>query len=248
MVSIPEFLMLCSLGAVLVTIHWILSVSFFIALFTTPLKHYLVLMLRSMSGLTYRSGNPLGSWENACVPDVQNRFSSMPDGVYRIKSKGVAIDRQRGVGVVRRGVFHTLYHVTRGGLVYWRGQAVQPHSGSVTEDVISYGGPWNLPKPELVNEIDVLACLPDGTVEYHKYEPSTITIDGTPTMFVTKDFGFGSSGSPFYLEGEPVGLYGYGFQYNGKYHSIVTTYEQDPNQVHLPGIDLTSTAQRTFID
>ncbi|XP_021703881.1 uncharacterized protein LOC110677205 [Aedes aegypti] len=67
-------------------------------------------------------------------------------------------------------------------------------------------------------------------------------------MFVTKDFGFGSSGSPFYLEGEPVGLYGYGFQYNGKYHSIVTTYEQDPSQVHLPGIDLTSTVQRTFID
>ncbi|QIS62329.1 polyprotein [Falli virus] len=247
-VSLPEFLLLGSLGAILLTVHWIIGIAYFILLFTTPMKEYLVLTLRSFGGISFRSENLLGTWEDLDITNVEPSFHSLTNGVYRIKSKGMAIDKQQGVGIAKDGVFHTMWHVTHGDVLFWRGKMVKPHSGSVTEDVISYGGPWKLPKPEITPEIDIMACLPDGTVEYHRHETSTITIDGVPTMYITHDYGFGSSGSPFFLNGEPVGLYGYGFHHMGQYHSIVATYEQDEHAVLPTTPQVPATGTRTFVD
>lgn len=134
--------------------------------------------------------------------------------------------------------------MTNGEVVYWRGGAVRVHSGDVTKDVVSYGGMWNLPQPKIVREVDIMACLPNGTVEYHKYTPSIITVDGEDTMFVSVDFGHGSSGSPFFVDGVPVGLYSYGFKYRDKYRSIVASHKQDPNQISNSFPDISEVSTR----
>ncbi|AQU42772.1 polyprotein [Menghai flavivirus] len=231
-ISLPESLTLLSLGVILFSIHWIVGISYFVGVLMTPLKDYLIHIMRAASQFTLRSDDILGTWEDVNITEVQTHFSDLADGVYRVKAKGVAIDRQRGAGVVRNGTFHTLWHVTKGDVVHWRGKAVSAHSGNVTKDVLAYGGTWNLPEPDVSQEVDIMACCPDGTVEYHKYKPGILMLDGLKTPYISKDFGHGSSGSPFFQDGVPVGLYGYGFVFANTYRSIVTSYLQDPNQIN----------------
>ncbi len=247
-VRIPECLLLFSFGAILFAIHWILGIAYFIALFTTQMKHHMLTFFRSVGTTHQRSDDILGSWDDPQTVDVKTSFTDLSDGVYRLTMKGVAINRQRGVGIVQKGVFHTLWHVTNGEVVHWRGSAVRVHSGDVTKDIVTYGGPWNLKKPDLAREIDIMACLPDGTVEYHRYTPNTIVVDGVETMFISVDFKHGSSGSPFFIDGVPVGLYGYGFNYMDMYHSIVTSHVQDPNQITGSFTDISDSVARKFVD
>ncbi|AMS24261.1 polyprotein [Xishuangbanna aedes flavivirus] len=249
-VSLPESLMLISIGAILFAIHWIVGVAYFVGVVMTPLKDYIIHITRAATQFSIRSDDILGTWEDVEVKEVVTRFTDLTDGVYRIKSKGMAIDRQRGVGIVRKGTFHTLWHVTKGDVLFWRGKAVSAHSGNVTKDVVSYGGPWNLTEPKLSDEVEIMACCPDGTVEYHRYKPGIITLDGVKTMYISRDFGHGSSGSPIFVDGEPVGLYGYGFMFGDVYRSIVTSFHQDPDQISPPpvGVPLGSNPSRRFID
>ncbi|BCI56825.1 polyprotein [Ochlerotatus scapularis flavivirus] len=248
-VTIPEWLMLISLGAVIFCVHWLLSLAYTGLLYFTPLRFVIVHFIRQVGNASMRSADVLGTWEEVDISQIKSTFTDLNEGVYRVKARGLAFDKQLGVGVVQQAVFHTLWHITHGDVVHWRGVPVKAHSGSVIKDVITYGGPWNLKDPGFCSEVEIMACGPDGTVEHHRHETTQITLDGTKSMVVSADYGHGSSGSPFFIDGEIVGLYGYGFKLNGLYRSIVSVYEQDPNEISREEPwAIPDTSTRCFID
>ncbi|ALC04238.1 polyprotein [Mercadeo virus] len=176
---------------------------------------------------------------------VHTTFDYLPQGAYYIKSVTPFSSVICGSGFAKEGVFHTLFHVTKGNPVKWRGRYVSLSGGSVTRDTACYGGPWKL-KFEESDVYTIKACLTDGTVQFDTYERQTINIDGEEVPLIPTDYGNGSSGSPvFSRSGEAVGLYGFGFYVSGQYYSLVST-DQVLRDDEMPQI-LDSTS-RVFID
>lgn len=217
---LPELVFVFLLGFAVTSTSYFLGALYLLIATSTNLPVVIIRMLRMKLTASNRSDDLLGLG-GPVETDLQTSFQDIPNGVYRIVVRSLFGDRQRGAGFSKNGVFHTLMHVTRGEPVKWRGRVVVPHSGSALRDVVSYGGPWQLDTPTTTEDLVLMACKPDKTIEYHRYRPGVMSIDGEPVMFISDDFGKGSSGSPFFINGEPVGFYGFGFYVNGIYRSTV---------------------------
>ncbi|KXJ68152.1 hypothetical protein RP20_CCG005432 [Aedes albopictus] len=218
--QIPETIVILLIGCALTSVSLFVGALYTVMAISTNIPHNLYRICRLKLNEHCRSDDLLG-FGGAVAPTLETSFGDLPNGVYRIIVRSFMENRQRGIGVAKNGVFHTLMHVTRGEPLNWRGRLVSLHSGSALRDVVSYGGPWQLDSPTVADEVLLMACKPDKTVEYHKYKPGVVKIDDETVMFISVDFGKGSSGSPFFINGEVVGFYGYGFYIDGIYRSIV---------------------------
>nr|BEP11674.1 polyprotein [Aedes flavivirus] len=218
--QIPETMVIMLIGCALTSASLFVGALYTILAISTNIPRNLFRLCRLKINEHCRSDDSLG-FGGESTQKIETSFGDLPNGIYRINVRSFMENRQRGVGVAKNGVFHTLMHVTRGEPLKWREKLVSLHSGSALRDVVSYGGPWQLESPTVSEEISLMACKPDKTVEYHKYKPGVVKLDNENVMFISVDFGKGSSGSPFFVNGEVVGFYGFGFYVNGVYRSIV---------------------------
>ncbi|ULE62082.1 polyprotein [Tafomo virus] len=175
--------------------------------------------------------------------DVETEFGHLPDGTYQVIGTTLFTKYHVGAGQAKDGVFNTLWHVTSGGNVHWRGKAIRIHSADVYRDMASYGGPWNI-EDSLEESVVVRAVQHDGSVSCERISTAQITVDGRQVCVVGRDFGKGSSGSPIHaLDGRVVGLYGYGFHVGWEYFSLVTSGEVLANEA-----DEEEQSTRKFVD
>ncbi|XP_065089641.1 uncharacterized protein LOC135710868 [Ochlerotatus camptorhynchus] len=241
-VSIPEYLVMLSICAGIMAVSFFGGAVYLLALRFTSLPVRMVHIFRSVSFPRFRGNEILGSWGNDENMDtLDDKFKDIRNGVYRIINNGLLTTQQRGAGVVKEKVFHTLMHITNNEPVKWRGQCVIPHSGNALRDVVTYGGPWNLKKAEITKEIDIMICNPDQTVNYGTFKPSVIDIDGEEQMFISVDFGYGSSGSPFFYDGT--------FNIRNKFRSLVVAYVPVPSQLQeSPMEQMSDSSSRRFVD
>nr|AAV34159.1 polyprotein [Sepik virus] len=163
----------------------------------------------------------------------------LEDGVYTINQKNVLGMAQKGVGVVKDGVFHTMWHVTRGAFLLFEGKRLTPAWANVKEDLISYGGGWKLEaKWDGTEEVQLIAVAPGKNPMNIQTTPSIFQLtNGKEIGAVNLDFPSGTSGSPIVNKnGEVIGLYGNGILIgNNTYVSAITqsesSLEQDNDQL-----------------
>lgn len=149
---IPEMVVILLVGCALTSVSVFLGALYMVIALGTNIPHNILRLLRRRIDEQFRSDDLLGiGGPNA--PELENSFGELPNGVYRIIVNSMLENRQRGIGVAKNGVFHTLMHVTRGEPLSWRGKNVIPHSGSALRDVISYGGSWQLDAPTVTDDL-----------------------------------------------------------------------------------------------
>ncbi|AMR97399.1 polyprotein [Culiseta flavivirus] len=176
---------------------------------------------------------------------VHATFDYLPQGAYYIHSVTQFSSTICGSGFAKEGVFHTLYHVTQGNPLKWRGKYVSMSGGSVIRDTACYGGAWKL-QFEDSETYTIKACLPDGTVQFDTYKRKIMKVDGEDVPVIPYDYGNGSSGSPIFSQGgEAVGLYGFGFYMHDRYISLITT---DVVSAEAESIMPRESVGRVFID
>nr|NP_740264.1 non-structural protein 3 [Modoc virus] len=153
------------------------------------------------------------------------------EGVYRITAASIFGRKQVGIGVLKEGVFHTMWHVTRGSALRVRGRVLAPEWASVEEDLVAYNGTWKLNKKWDGGEVQLHAYTPDGKIIKTQVLPGKMELAGGGSMgLIPLDFPPGSSGSPVInANGEVVGLYGNGVLHGDTYcSSIAQTTKELP--------------------
>nr|YP_009256192.1 polyprotein [Edge Hill virus]C8XPB2.1 RecName: Full=Genome polyprotein; Contains: RecName: Full=Capsid protein C; AltName: Full=Core protein; Contains: RecName: Full=Protein prM; Contains: RecName: Full=Peptide pr; Contains: RecName: Full=Small envelope protein M; AltName: Full=Matrix protein; Contains: RecName: Full=Envelope protein E; Contains: RecName: Full=Non-structural protein 1; Short=NS1; Contains: RecName: Full=Non-structural protein 2A; Short=NS2A; Contains: RecName: Full=Non-structur len=156
-------------------------------------------------------------WDIPIAPPVEEA-EPLEDGVYAILQSGLMGKAQAGVGVAQEGVFHTMWHVTRGGFLMVGGKRLTPHWASVKRDLICYGGNWKLDgKWDGVEEVQLIAVAPGKAPTNVQTKPGVFRMaDGTEIGAVALDYPSGTSGSPIVNEkGQVIGLYGNGIVIGG---------------------------------
>nr|NP_775684.1 non-structural protein NS3 [Apoi virus] len=145
------------------------------------------------------------------------------EGIYRIFASGVLGKKQVGVGIWKQGVFHTMWHVTRGSVLSINGRRFQPEWASVRDDLISYNGPWRLPAKWEGGEVQLHGYTPDGKVQVTQLLPGRMVTDGGEELgLIPIDHPPGTSGSPIITkDGHVVGLYGNGVVHGETYCSSI---------------------------
>nr|3L6P_A Chain A, fusion protein of nonstructural protein 2B and nonstructural protein 3 [synthetic construct] len=133
-------------------------------------------------------------------------------GIYRILQRGLLGRSQVGVGVFQEGVFHTMWHVTRGAVLMYQGKRLEPSWASVKKDLISYGGGWRFQGSwNAGEEVQVIAVEPGKNPKNVQTAPGTFKTPEGEVGAIALDFKPGTSGSPIVnREGKIVGLYGNG--------------------------------------
>nr|UUV42159.1 MAG: polyprotein [Hanko virus] len=210
-----------ALGAVTCKIHPGLGVIYAVAMVATNLPSLLQVYVLSICTNAFRSDELIGTAIASVEPELSKDFGSIPDGIYRVNNHGIAFKSHRGVGIVKNGVFHTLMHITMNEPVTWQNKLVGPYMGNSLKDYLCYGGNWQLPSFDPTDEVGIMVCKSDRSVEYKRHEVGKIDVDGVLHMYFTKDYGRGTSGSPIFVNGEPVALYGFGFFLYNTYRSLV---------------------------
>ncbi|AZB73874.1 polyprotein precursor [Sabethes flavivirus] len=230
----------------LIIVNWQIGISLFIWYFISGCNFVVPQILSRMLRWNLRSDNFLHSDVLARDREVtlESTFGYLPQGAYYVCRTTSMSSYIIGSGYAKNNVFHTLYHVTHGDPITWRGRTVVAGGGSSIRDTVSYGGGWNL-EFKVSPVYTVKACLPDGTVRFNAYTNRTITVDGETVPVIPEDFGNGSSGSPVYdAGGDVVGLYGFGFYHQGKYYSLVSADETIANNE----VQEYTNVMREFID
>ncbi|AAV34156.1 polyprotein [Kedougou virus] len=173
------------------------------------------------------------------------------DGVYRIMSKKLLGPSQLGVGVMTQGVFHTMWHVTRGCTIEYNGGRLTPYWGSVKEDAISYGGPWKLTeKWDGTSEVQLIAVAPGKGAENVQTKPGIFNTATGTIGAVALDYPAGTSGSPILnSEGKVVGLYGNGVLVGGSsYVSAISQVKHPETQPQVVSDDMFRKKNLTILD
>nr|AHF27230.1 polyprotein [Murray Valley encephalitis virus] len=161
-------------------------------------------------------------------PRVYPKGDTTP-GVYRIMARGILGSYQAGVGVMHEGVFHTLWHTTRGAAIMSGEGRLTPYWGSVKEDRVTYGGPWKLDqKWNGVDDVQMIVVEPGKPVVNVQTKPGIFKTTHGEIGAVSLDYPTGTSGSPIVnSNGEIVGLYGNGVILgNGAYVSAIVQGER----------------------
>nr|ABD85067.1 polyprotein precursor [West Nile virus] len=150
-------------------------------------------------------------------------------GVYRIMTRGLLGSYQAGAGVMVEGVFHTLWHTTKGAALMSGEGRLDPYWGSVKEDRLCYGGPWKLQhKWNGQDEVQMIVVEPGKNVKNVQTKPGVFKTPEGEIGAVTLDFPTGTSGSPIVdKSGDVIGLYGNGvIMPNGSYISAIVQGER----------------------
>nr|YP_009350103.1 polyprotein [Yaounde virus]ABW76843.2 polyprotein [Yaounde virus] len=150
-------------------------------------------------------------------------------GVYRIMTHGILGKYQAGVGVMYEGVFHTLWHTTRGAALMSGDGRLDPYWGSVKEDRLTYGGPWKLERKWNGEEdVQMIVVEPGKPVKNVQTRPGVFKTPHGEIGAVTLDYQTGTSGSPIVdKNGDIIGLYGNGvIMANGSYVSAIVQGER----------------------
>ncbi|ABI23561.1 polyprotein [Entebbe bat virus] len=180
-------------------------------------------------------------WELPSVARETRKFSGqVPDGVYAINQKGLLGSNQRGVGVVKEGVFHTMWHVTRGALLRYEENYITPQWASVKSDLISYGGNWKLnSRWEKGEEVQIIACVPRQKVKNVTTTPGVFALKtGEEIGAVSLDYPAGTSGSPIInKKGDIIGLYGNGILTENK-DFVSAIAQADSCDLRTPEVDV----------
>nr|YP_009126871.1 polyprotein [Jutiapa virus]AJA91182.1 polyprotein [Jutiapa virus] len=205
-----------AVGMILTGFHW---VGLPLTIGGLAVKRWLVRPREQRSLIVYGGSDPENMEETGTVED----------GVYRIFSSSLMGKKQIGVGVMQEGVFHTMWHVTRGSAIKVNGRLIVPHWASVEEDLISYSGTWRLSRKWQGDEVQVHAYTPDGNVQCTQLLPSKMELeDGTNLGLLPLDFPPGSSGSPIIdVTGAVIGLYGNGVLHGDIYCSSIAQTQKD---------------------
>ncbi|ACN41908.1 polyprotein [Yellow fever virus 17D/Tiantan] len=157
-----------------------------------------------------RSGDVL--WDIP-TPKIIEECEHLEDGIYGIFQSTFLGASQRGVGVAQGGVFHTMWHVTRGAFLVRNGKKLIPSWASVKEDLVAYGGSWKLEgRWDGEEEVQLIAAVPGKNVVNVQTKPSLFKVrNGGEIGAVALDYPSGTSGSPIVnRNGEVIGLYGNG--------------------------------------
>nr|QTX93350.1 polyprotein [dengue virus type 3] len=169
-------------------------------------------------------------WDVPSPPETQK--AELEEGVYRIKQQGIFGKTQVGVGVQKEGVFHTMWHVTRGAVLTHNGKRLEPNWASVKKDLISYGGGWRLSAQwQKGEEVQVIAVEPGKNPKNFQTMPGIFQTTTGEIGAIALDFKPGTSGSPIInREGKVVGLYGNGVvTKNGGYVSGIAQTNAEPD-------------------
>nr|BCD89698.1 polyprotein [Tabanus rufidens flavivirus] len=177
----------------------------------------------------------------------------LENGIYRIMIATIFGTKQKGVGIMKDNVFHTLYHVTAGAPVSIGDDSVLPYYSHTSRDIISYGGNWKFPFKK-VDYAQLITIRPNGEMARQSFQPGKIMVDGMEQQYMLIDEPVGTSGSPIIdIDGNVIGLYGLGFNYYGDFGSVIACsdiqldgqYEQDPNTDDVGGF---SDRERKIVD
>nr|AOO19565.1 polyprotein [Zika virus] len=147
------------------------------------------------------------------------------DGVYRVMTRRLLGSTQVGVGVMQEGVFHTMWHVTKGSALRSGEGRLDPYWGDVKQDLVSYCGPWKLDAAwDGHSEVQLLAVPPGERARNIQTLPGIFKTKDGDIGAVALDYPAGTSGSPILDKcGRVIGLYGNGVVIkNGSYVSAIT--------------------------
>nr|AYA58334.1 polyprotein [Spondweni virus]AYA58335.1 polyprotein [Spondweni virus]AYA58336.1 polyprotein [Spondweni virus]AYA58337.1 polyprotein [Spondweni virus] len=150
-------------------------------------------------------------------------------GVYRIMTRKLLGSTQVGAGVMHEGVFHTMWHVTKGSALRSGEGRLDPYWGNVKQDLISYCGPWKLDgKWDGVSEVQLIAVAPGERARNVQTKPGVFKTTDGEIGALALDFPGGSSGSPIIdKNGHVIGLYGNGVVVkSGSYVSAIMQTEK----------------------
>nr|ABB90671.1 polyprotein [Karshi virus] len=186
---------------------------------------------------------------------TENAPFEVKDGVYRIFRPGLFWGAsQIGVGYGSHGVLHTMWHVTRGAAVSINGGAVGPYWADIREDVVCYGGAWNLPT-KWEGEVVQLHAFPPGRAhEIKQCQPGRLNLGNGRVMgAIPFDLPKGTSGSPILnAQGVVVGLYGNGLKTKDTYVSGIAQGTPEVSGHEMPlvvqGTGWMSKGEITVID
>nr|UBB38825.1 polyprotein [Aedes notoscriptus flavivirus] len=214
-------------GAILCKFNPMLGVIYALLMVFTSLPTLVRLYVRTIYQNSFRSDSLVGISLPVEEPELATDFGTIADGIYRVNNDGLTYKSHRGVGIVKNGVFHTLMHVTMNEPLAWNDRLVGPSMGNSLKDYVAYGGNWQLPTFDAVHEVGIMVCKRDRSVEYKRHEVGKIDVNDETYMYFSKDYGSGTSGSPIFVNGEPVALYGFGFHLYDKYRSLVVPVTQE---------------------
>nr|UBB38803.1 polyprotein [Stratford virus] len=161
--------------------------------------------------------------------DVPSPRESKPakceDGVYRVFSRRLFGESQIGAGVMFKGTFHTMWHVTRGAVIKSGDGVLEPVWADVRRDLIAYGGHWKLTERwDGVEEVQLIALEPGKKVRHIQTKPGIFKTAEGEIGAVDLDCPAGTSGSPIVNKnGDVIGLYGNGVLVKGdRYVSAIS--------------------------
>ncbi|AGI03959.1 polyprotein [New Mapoon virus] len=160
---------------------------------------------------------------------VERSRATGEDGVYRIYARRLFGSGQIGVGVMKDGTFHTMWHVTRGAALVLGEGILEPHWADVRHDMIAYNGNWKLTNKWNGEEfVQLIAVEPGSRVQHVQTKPGKFKTQDGEIGALDLDFAAGTSGSPIVnSEGEVIGLYGNGVLIHGEHYvSAITQIEE----------------------
>ncbi|AAV34152.1 polyprotein [Aroa virus] len=198
-----------------------------------------------------KSGRRAGAlWDIPAPREVKK--GSTENGVYRILANRLFGKTQVGVGVMHEGVFHTMWHVTRGAALKSGEGRLDPYWGDVKKDLISYGGPWKLEgRWDGVSEVQLIAVPPKEKAKNVQTTPGVFKTPHGEIGAIVLDFPAGSSGSPIINKlGEVIGLYGNGLMMGDAYASSIAQaeVEDEPDTPNCLPPDVTHKKKLTVLD
>nr|AID60238.1 polyprotein [Usutu virus] len=201
--------------------------------------------------LTVKYAKRGGVFWDTPAPRTYPKGDTSP-GVYRIMSRYILGTYQAGVGVMYEGVFHTLWHTTRGAAIRSGEGRLTPYWGSVKEDRITYGGPWKFDRKwNGLDDVQLIIVAPGKAAINIQTKPGIFKTPQGEIGAVSLDYPEGTSGSPILdKNGDIVGLYGNGVILgNGSYVSAIVQGEREEEPVpEAYNADMLRKKQLTVLD
>ncbi|QXU65801.1 polyprotein [Aripo virus] len=179
--------------------------------------------------------------------------AAVEDGVYRVMSQRLLGTQQIGVGVMKDGTFHTMWHVTRGASLRSGEGRLDPYWADVQEDLVSYGGPWRLTEQwDKTSDVQLVAVPPKQEPVNVRTTPGRFKlVDGREIGSVVMDFPLGTSGSPIINSaGKVIGLYGNGVMLDDSTYasSIAQTETVEDPPIHAFTPEMLRKGKLTVMD
>jgi len=115
------------------------------------------------------------------------------DGVYRVSTRIMGGELDRGIGTAYGGVMHIPYHVTKGRAIMYGRVKAYPYYTNIDEDIVTYGGPPKIDKLKPDDDVYVNCETDDSCTSYHADVHYDVKSNLIGWQGVTKP---GESGSP----------------------------------------------------